>query len=472
MSLTGRIAYNTLIQMVGKAGAVIFGIVSIGLLTRYLGQRGFGEYTTAITFVQFFGILADLGLYIVAVKKIAEANDDTNRLFNNIFTLRLVSALVFVGLAPLVVLFFPYPALVKQGVLLLTLTTLFLTLNQLFVGLYQKSLAMGRAAVSEIIGKAVFLGLVVLAVFFQEGLIAIFIAFLLGSAAQFVVSFMLARRYVHLRLQYDPAVWREVLHESWPVALSIALNLVYFRADTIILSLFFPAATVGLYGASYKVLEVLVAFPAMFAGLVLPLLSRHAATGDHERLVATLQKAFDFLIMVSLPMVAGLFLLAHPIMTLVAGSDFAFAGSILRVLAFAAGSIFVGNLFGNAVVALGRQRSMLPIYAVVAVCSLVGYFLLIPRFGVWGASGMTVATELAITLGSIFVVWRALRFRLSLRHAGKALFATLLMAATLVLVRSWSLAFVLPLGAAVYGVGLTIVRGIHRGMIRDVLAFR
>lgn len=469
MSLTARIARNTFVQVIGKASAVLFAAVSIGVLTRYLGTTGYGEYTTILAFVEFFGVLADLGLYIIAVKKISETRDNDGEIFNNIFTLRVVSAVLFVGLAPLVVLFFPYPHVVKVGVALVTASNLFVTLNQLLAGLFQRHLAMGRVALAEVVGKTGFLALILVAAAQQWSIYPILGASVLGGAAQFLVLLLLARKFVRIRLRYNGAVWAHILKESWPIAVSIALNLIYFRADTIILSLFHPAATVGIYGASYKVLTVLIAFPAMFAGLVLPLLTRHYASGDMERFRSVLQKALDFLAMVALPMVGGVVVLAHPIMTLIAGSEFTASGSILRVLIVAAGTIFLGNLFGNTVVAVGRQRKMIWVYCCVAVGSLVGYLATIPRFGVWGASGMTVATELAITIGSYMVVRRATRIGLSVRLPLKSLAAALVMSFTLLLLREAGLPIAIIAGALVYGIALLVLKGINRDMIRSVL---
>ncbi|MBI4414981.1 MAG: flippase [Candidatus Kerfeldbacteria bacterium] len=469
MSLTARIARNTFVQVIGKASAVLFAAVSIGVLTRYLGTTGYGEYTTILAFVEFFGILADLGLYIIAVKKISETKDDSGEIFNNIFTLRVVSAIFFVGLAPLLVLFFPYPHVVKVGVALVTVSNLFVTLNQLLAGLFQRHLAMGRVALAEVVGKTGFLALIIVAAAQRWSIYPILGASVLGGTVQFFVLLVLARKFVRIRLRYNGILWAQILKESWPIAISIALNLIYFRADTIILSLFHPAATVGLYGASYKVLTVLIGFPAMFAGLVLPLLTQHYAATDMERFRSVLQKAFDFLAMVALPMVGGIFVLAHPIMTLIAGNEFAASGSILRVLIFATGSIFLGNLFGNTVVAVGRQRKMIWVYCCVAAGSLIGYLATIPRFGVWGASGMTVATELAITVGSFLVVRRATHIGLSLRLPLKSLAAALVMSLALLLLRQAGLPVAIVAGVLVYGATLLLVKGINREMIRSVL---
>lgn len=468
MSLTSRIAQNTAIQVAGKAISVLFGVISVALLTRYLGQSGYGHYTTALAFMQFFGILADLGLYIITVKKISENDGRSEEMFNNIFTLRLASVLVFVVAAPLVVLFFDYPPVVKLGVAVLTLTNLFLSMNQLLVGLYQKELAMARAAIGDIIGKILTLALVIVLIATHQSLLWLCAAYTAGSAAQFFVSFGLARRFLRIHLRYDRVLWLQILRESWPIAVTIALNLIYFRADTIILSLYHPAATVGLYGASYKVLEVLIAFPAMFAGLVLPVVTKHYAQRDQLQFQATLQKAFDFLVLIALPMIAIFFVLAHPIMGLVAGSQFTESGSIVRILIFATGSIYLGNLFGNTVVAVGAQKKMIPIYAAVAVLALLGYLALIPKYGMWAAAGMTVASELAITLGSFWMVWRVSRASLSLRHFFRTLLAAAVLTLLLWWIRQFGLAVALIAAAIFTPLLLALFGALKLQHIRDV----
>lgn len=472
MSLTAKIAYNTAIQAIGKTFSVAFGVLSVALLTRYLGTAGYGNYITVIAFVQFFGVVADMGLYMISIKRISPSGTDVDHIFGNIFTLRLVSALFFVGLAPLVVLFFPYPAIVKTGVLVVTGMNLFVALNQLLVGLYQKELTMFRASAGEVLGKLLTLGIVALAVIWHQSLYCILFAFVFGAFFNLLLSLLFARKFVRLRLRFDWPVWLGVLKESWPIAVTIALNIIYFRADTIMLAIFKTQEVVGIYGAGYKVLEVLIAFPAMFAGLLMPLITRAYADGDHERFTTTLQRGFDFLALIALPMVAGTFILAHPLMRLIAGKGFELSGSVLRILIFATGSIFFGVLFGNTVVAIGRQRKAIPLYAAVAGASLVGYGLLIPRFSVWAAACVTVATELTITIGSFLIVWSATRIHLSLKQFGKTLVAVLVMAAVLWVFRGWNLFLVAALGAVTYVAALFAVGGLNRTMIREVIQLR
>src|SRR3989338_7856999 len=112
MTLTQQIAKNTLVQAIGRVIGIVFGIITLGLMTRYLGQEGFGEYTTVIAFLQFFSIIADLGLYLVATSELGRVPDE-RKFLSNVFTLRLASAVFFLILVSALVWIFPYSRIVK-----------------------------------------------------------------------------------------------------------------------------------------------------------------------------------------------------------------------------------------------------------------------------------------------------------------------------------------------------------------------
>src|SRR5512142_1309213 len=118
MSLSRAIASNTATQIAGKFIGNLLGIITIGVMTRALGRTGYGEFTTAISFLQFFGILVDFGLTLPMTRMISDGRADEGKVASNIFTLRLLSGAVFFGLAPLLALAFPYGPCVKSAIAL------------------------------------------------------------------------------------------------------------------------------------------------------------------------------------------------------------------------------------------------------------------------------------------------------------------------------------------------------------------
>lgn len=84
MALAGKVAVNTVIQVVTKVVTTGLSLIVIALTTRYLGRYGFGQYTTAITFVTFFSIAADLGLTLVTTQLISRPGANISRVMSNL----------------------------------------------------------------------------------------------------------------------------------------------------------------------------------------------------------------------------------------------------------------------------------------------------------------------------------------------------------------------------------------------------
>src|SRR3989339_1569093 len=154
MGLTQSIAKNTALQVIGKIIGTILGVITIGVLTRYLGQAGFGYYSTALAFMQFFGVLVDMGLYLICLKEISANPEKENYIVGNIFTLRVISAVIFIGGGIILIFAFPYPLVVKISGAIVAISFFFMSLVQTLTTVFQKYLKMGSVALAEVLGRA------------------------------------------------------------------------------------------------------------------------------------------------------------------------------------------------------------------------------------------------------------------------------------------------------------------------------
>lgn len=433
MSRTAAIAKNTFIQAFGRTVGTVLGLVTLSLMTHYLGATGYGAFTTVTSFLQFFGILVDFGLSLTTVAMLSEASAhsgggphagwDRDRVTSNIFTLRVLSAAVFFALAPLVVLLLPYAPDIKSGVRVAAFSFFFLAVNQVLTSVLQKELRMARAASAEVLGRFGLLAGVWTVSHYGLGLGWMFAALSLGNGLTVLWNWLLVRKLVDVSWRFDWPIWRKIVEHSWPIALSITFNLVYLKGDVIVLSLTRSQAEVGLYGAAYKILDVLTVIPIMFMGLVLPLLVRARSEGSDMEFKRILQRAFDFMAVLSLPFVAGTLVVGAPLMRMF-GEDFASSGPLLQILILAAAAVFFGSMFGHAVIAVRKQRTMIWGYAVDAVLATILYVVMIPKYGPTSAAWVTVVAEIFIALATYAVVRRATgfvpRFNIALRAAAAA----------------------------------------------------
>lgn len=468
MSLTKKLAWNSAVQIAGKVVSTGFGLLVIGMLTRSLGPSAFGRYAVALAFLQVFGVLVDLGLYIVLLQKLSADEANAEGWASTAFTLRLITATGFLVLAPIIALFTHYSGDVKQAIAIATISTFAVTVNQVLVGIFQKALQMHRVAIAELAGRVVLLVSTWFILQSHPTVPWVMGTVAAASVVNVLLSFALSRGIVRIRLHLDRDKVRTIFREGWPVALSIAFNLVYFKADTLILARTRPEADVGLYASAYKVLEVLTTFPAMFAGLLTPLLASAHAVQDKLRFQQVLQRAVDTIGLLALPLAVGTGFVAIQVMQLVGGSAYVAAAPALTILMVATACIFFGNLFANAVVAVGAQRRMLWAYAAVAVTSLTGYFIVIPRAGIQGAAWMTLASELAIALTGVVLILRVTQAKLQWQRLGRTLVACLPMVALLSLTPTLPLFVRLLLGAAGYVVGLFLTGTFPTVIVREL----
>lgn len=468
MSLISKIAKNTFYQAFSKFFGAIIGLLTIGLMTRYLGQTGYGYYTTIIAFLQFFGVLADFGLQMTTTKILSEPNSDDSKIFGNIFTLRIISSIFFLGASVLIVWLIPYPLIIKQGISIASLSFFFISLQSIFISIFQKNIAMAKVALAEILTRSVALIGIWLAVYQNLGLLWIIIAIVISNAISFNVLFFSSFKYFKFKPEINFKIWKEIWSLAWPLALTIALTLIYFRADTVILSLFRPQNEVGIYGATYKVLEVLVQFPYLFLGLILPLLSNFFIS-NRKMFQLVIQKGFDFLIIIVTPMIFSILFLGEKIMIFIAGPEFIISGSLLKILIFAAALIYIGALFGYAIVAANLPKKMIKFYLIDAIISLILYFIFIPIFSYWAAAYITIFTELIITISSYYVLQKYTHIKININMLYKATLASLIMSLIIFILINQNLATIIILGFIVYFWSLYMLKGFSKNTITEII---
>ncbi len=464
-----RFATNYAVQMLGRALAMVFGLVTIGILTRALSPAEFGDYTTGLTFLQFFGVIVDFGLTLTLIVMVSEPGADQKRIVGNLFSMRLLSGMIVFGLAPVAVLAFPYSSSVRDVVLVGSLAYLLMSEATLLVGVFQRHAAMWRSALAEMLNRAVLLALVFAVTSMGFEIQAVIVSTVVANLVWLVATLWLARPFVSVSLRFDWDVWKEVVRRSWPIALSIAFNLIYLKGDILFLSLFRSSADVAVYGVAYKVLDVLTALPVMFMGLLLPQLVADWSAGSRETFRAHLSRAFDLFAIVTIPLVVGTQAVGTRLVEFIAGEHYAASGPLLQFLILALVAVFFSTLYGHAVVAVNRQRVMIFGYAAAAVVATAGYLTLIPRFGAWGAAATTLFSEILIATITFAVVRRASGATPSLTVTLKALACSALMYLLLrALPTSLPVIVSVAIGAAGYFAAMVGIGGIDIKKIREI----
>lgn len=468
MTTARSITSNFSVQLIGKILSILIGLLCVAILTRALGTEAFGEYTTAVTYLQMFGVVVDFGLTLTLIVMISKSGIDEKRIVGNFFGLRLASGFVMFSLAPLSVLLLPWSSTIQTAVLVGAFAYFLMGGASMLLGVFQRHEAMWRAALAELINRAVLLGLVALFAYTSPGVVEMVFAMVVANAVWLILMVQFASPFVKIRPLFEWSQWMFILAHSWPIAVSIIFNLLYLKGDLLFLAYFRDQTQVGLYGAAYRILDVLTVLPTMLMGLVLPSLVAMWSAGHVQEFRARVARIFDVFALVVIPVVVGAQLTSTELMGLIAGSDFASAGPILTWLILALVGVFLGTLYGHLVVAINKQRIMTWGYVLVAIVSIVGYLLYIPPYGMWGAVGVTLVSEALIALFTFTVVYRASGSLPNLSTLLKALVASAVMYLVLVKLETHVLIDLL-VGVVVYAAALFALRAVTVKEIKMIL---
>lgn len=426
-SLMSSLARSSLLQISGKLAGIFFGLGTFYVLLHFFGTEGYGVFTTALTYVTFFSIVVDFGLTITTAQMIAEKGADEKRILSNLFALRVVSALIFMTLAPLSAWFLPGNEKIFPLICIGSATYFFGAISQMFIGVFQKRLELVTPVLAEMGSRAIALAGVLFVGLTTQSLFHATIAFTVGAFLQVLVMLIATHRRISLRFSWDFSLWKEIISRSWPIGLSIFFNLLYLKGDVLFLwAMGKTDVEIGHYGAAYKVVDILTMVPVTFMGLMLPILTLAWTSKNKTLFTKRMQQTIDLFALIAIPFMFGAWALGVPLMTAIK-PDLVLAGQLLWVLVPAAVVVFFGSLFGHVVVALQAQRPMTWNYCVVAVLGVIGYLLLVPPFGAWGAAFVTLACESAIAVLACIVVRRRWREHISLSITLKAILASIVM---------------------------------------------
>ena len=474
MNLTQKIVFNASISSAARIIELAISLIIIGLITRFLGESGFGDYTTILAFVYIFTVLADMGLYSIVVREISREKADEEKIINNALTLRMTAGLIILGSAYFISLLFPYSSQIQTGIAIAAGGFWFLSNCQVLMGLFQKRLRLDKVALAELSGRIIQLAAIWVIIQYSAGifgdtpLYGVVAAISLGAVFNFLIILHFTSDYLKLRPRFEFSYWKYLLRQSFPLAISAILVMIYFKLDIIFLSLMKTSEAVGVYGLSYKILESLTFFPAMIVGLAMPLMSKTFST-DRRKFYSIVQRTLNFLIIIVTPLAIGTLFTSEKIIHLVGGSKgFSDSPMVLNILVFAIAMIFLGALFSNVIIAANRQKFLAWIYFLGAAVNVIANFIFIPKYSYYGAAATTVLTEFLVTALMIIAIIKTIKFFPSFKIFFKALFASGTMALALYYSADLNIFYLLIIGIAVYFSVLYLIGGISKEEIKKL----
>jgi len=128
----------------------------------------------------------------------------------------------------------------------------------------------------------------------------------------------------------------------------------------------------------------------------------------------------------------------------------------------------LGTLFSHAIIAMNKQRKLIPLYIFTSLTALIGYLIFIPKYSYIGAAWMTIYSETMVAALSGYYIYKFAKFIPRAKVFFKAVLSALIMSGVLLLIPdnftfNWlGLLATILIACLVYFTTLYLFKGISR----------
>lgn len=401
MQILKKITTQTLWQILGKVVTSLATFIILAMVARNYGEAGTGIYTLSLTYLAIFYLLSDFGFNAHMLRKLKVKSEQLKVEWQRLLGTRLmwsaVLAILAIGLLP----FWPFATAeftqaVALGALAIVATGIFVTCNLIFQSRLRYDLSVLASSLGTVVGLAAFVYLVLSKYPVPILLLAHFSGWLVIAIAAVI---LLRKMILVISPIFDIPYTIDLFKLSWPIGATLVLNVVYFRADSFMISIFRSNAEVGIYNLAYAVFQTALVLPTFIMNSYYPLMLK-SLKGIKFIGLGLLALAFLGTLVTAI--------LAPVMIKILTGEGFVGSAQSLQILALGLPAYFLSALLMWILVTKGRYKIMLAIYTLGLVFNLSLNFIYIPQYSFLAASWITVISEYLI-LGMQLVSLRLIK---------------------------------------------------------------
>lgn len=413
MKVAIKVGENTFWQVASKITNALTGLVIIGAIQRLYGDTGVGIYTVIIAYISFYFMPVDFGLNAIAVKHLLDKNYNNQHVFRNILGFRLVLSLILILIAILISQLLPYDPitnvgfsnLIKTGIILSALTILAQALlasaNAYFQSIENYRYSFASNFLSAASNILIFLYLLNQGQPIHIAIIALTISGLLGGVTAVV---LVGRKTGNIWPLLNRGYLKKIIIDTLPLTISLVLNLIYFRIDSLLLPFYRSIEEVGRYNIAYKIFDTILVIPNYFANALYPVLLNKYNQGQAV-FIKTVQKSAAGLTVIAILGSLASYVLAPLGVQIITGTQNPETIFYTRILTSGLIFFFLSSIAMWSLIVIGKQKYLAYIYGSTMILNLFLNLLYIPQFGATASAIITLITELLVLLlsGSLLI---------------------------------------------------------------------
>lgn len=429
---------NYIYNLINTVTSTLFPLITFPYVTRIMGAEVFGQVNFLNSIVSYIIMFAGLGIPLYAIREVARVRND-KRLLNQttVEILTLHSVLTLAGYAIVFVLCLTVPKIHQDAYLflLLSLSLVFTTIGCEWF--YQGIENFKYVTIRAIIIRLLSIVLLFVLVKSKDDIMLYGMYCVLGTVGNNLLNFFHLRKYIS-REYVDIKKFHPFRHlKSVSVVFVLMLvSTVYISLNTVLLGFIKNDAAVGYYTAGIKIFIIFFGVINSLTSILIPYFSNLIALKKEEEFKNMLQKVYNFVIAISLPLTIGLVFVSPYAIILLCGEEFRPAILVSQIAAPLLIVVGLSNVFGMQILyPLGKIKIIIKSVLIASVVDILAITILSPSLSQYAAAIGYLLAEITATSSEYFMGKKFIPIKIFDRKLLNYVIASIVMAVVLYIIK-------------------------------------
>ncbi len=394
---------NAVISLIKAGMNILFPIISFPYASRILLPEGTGRVNFANSVIEYFIMIAVLGINLYAAREAARVRDDKaklNKLSQEILLINLIStAIAYIAL--LCTIFF-IPKLTDYRILLLICSTkvLFTTLGMEW--LYNAEEEYGYVTVRQTVFQIISLAALFTLVKTKDDYLIYAGIGVFSNVGSNIFNLVYSRKFINVFAKSRLELKKHIKPVMTFFGISIA-GKINSALDSVMLGLLLNDASVGFYAAAIKISRLVKEMITSAIASFMPRSSYYLEQNRLEEYKAIVTKVCNATYFFSIPAACGLMFLSEPLIVLFSGDAYLPAVPSMKVISFSIVGMCSTSFLNQLIITpLRKERYSLIAQIISAFSNITLNVFLIARMEVLGAALATTIVEFILPLALFF----------------------------------------------------------------------
>ncbi|MCD8158164.1 MAG: flippase [Clostridiales bacterium] len=420
------IKVNYIFNLVYEVFALLTPLITTPYISRVLGAEGVGVYSYTNSIAQYFILFGNLGVATYGQMQIAGCREDrkqTSRVFYELWILRALTMALSLGIYILIA-FLTTEYREERLILGILLFASIFDMTWLFRGIEDFSKVVIRNFIVKIVMIAAIFSFVKTKDDVDVYILLVALSTLLGN-----LTFLFSMRNVLCRVELKSLrIFRHTKQCLIFFIPTIATS-VYTLLDKTMLGILTEGTSQnGYYEQAHKIEQILLVAITSLNTIMRSRMSYLYQQGKLDEMRKRLNRSISFIMLISIPIAAGLIGIASNFIPLFLGNGFEESVVLLQIFSLLLIVIGLSNCLNTHFLGpSGRQGKNNYVLAAGAVINFVFNYFTIPVYGAVGAACASVLAETLILIGYLFLIRDFFKFKTMLKLGWRYITAGIVM---------------------------------------------